>query len=77
MVAQELQALGDALGTVSKGVPQAVVDALPRSQYSLPAATPARRSGRKKMGSRSPTAESEPDKCALTLPSSLTQPIWC
>ena len=57
---QELQALGDAVGTVSKGVPQTVVDALARSRYSMPAASN-RSSGRKGKGSRSPLAE--PDKC--------------
>ncbi len=70
MFAQELQALGDALGTVSKGVPQAAVDALPRSRYSLPAASaaPGKRSGSRKKGSRSPTAKSEPDKCERMCP---------
>ena len=71
VLAQELQALGDALGTVSKGVPQAAVDALPRSQYSLPsaaAAAPGKRSGSRRKGVRSPTATLEPDKCTPTWP---------
>jgi len=59
---QELQALGDAVGTVSKGVPQAVVDALSRSRYSMPAAAASKQGARRRSkGSRSPQAE--PDKC--------------
>lgn len=30
---QELQALGEAVGSVSRGVPQAIIDALPRTNY--------------------------------------------
>jgi hypothetical protein len=33
-VLQELQALGEAVGTVSRGLPAATAAALPRSQYS-------------------------------------------
>jgi hypothetical protein len=33
-VAQELQALGEAVGTVSRGVPQDVIDALPNARYA-------------------------------------------
>ena len=31
---QELQALGEAVGTVSRGVPKALIDALPRTKYT-------------------------------------------
>ena len=61
---QELQALGDAVGTVSKGVPRAVVDALSRSRYSMPAPASGNQGGRRRSkGSRSPAAE--PDKCGI------------
>ncbi len=69
---QELQALGDAVGTVSKGVPQAVVDALSRSRYSMLApATGKQGARRRSKGSRSPQAE--PDKCEQS-PASWHQP---
>ena len=69
---QELQALGDAVGTVSKGVPQAVIDALVRSRYSMPARAAGDQSGsRKANGSCSP--QTEPDKCA-DLPEACSQP---
>ncbi len=38
---QELQALGDAVGTVPRGVPQAVIDALPLARFSAPVAAAA------------------------------------
>ena len=31
---QELQALGEAVGTVSRGMPKALIDALPRTKYT-------------------------------------------
>lgn len=36
VVSQELQALGDAIGTVSRGLPPAVAAALPRHAYRPP-----------------------------------------
>ena len=38
---QELQALGDAVGTVPRGVPQALIDALPLARFSAPVAAAA------------------------------------
>lgn len=34
MPVQELQALGEAVGTVSRGVPQDIIDALPNAKYT-------------------------------------------
>jgi hypothetical protein len=34
VIAQELQALGEAVGSVSRGLPPSVAEALPRHQYS-------------------------------------------
>ncbi|KAK9834257.1 hypothetical protein WJX81_000593 [Elliptochloris bilobata] len=41
MTYEELQALGDAVGTVPRGVPQALIDALPLARFSAPVAAAA------------------------------------